>query len=482
MQLSSIVSNVKWVLLTQGGVGVLTMARGIVLARLLNPVDFGIVGVAMMLHAMIKQFSDMGVGSAVVYFQKKSDEILPVAVVMKGMFGLVVAAIIVLLAPLWANFFDHSEVVFVTQFSALFVLTEVLSFPAQVQAQIRLRFKKMAKPAVAGTAIGCIVAIVLAFVGFGYWSIVWGVLAGRVTEMGLLMRAFPWRVRLAWDRNVANELWAYGLPIMAASGIHFITLQVDNIVVGKVLDLAALGYYLVAFRWANFGSYQLAAGIGSVLFPTFSHWRATEQDPIDQFEMVLRMSAVLYVPMAVGMILIAPEFVRVALGERWLPIIIPLQVLCVAGIFRSVGSTAGKLLLALGHPKVEVRVQFGFLVTLTVLLVPLTAWFGVVGASLSVLVAGIPWHLGVRVMALRRVTGIGFTTIGRAMLPSLTAAAVMVTIILLAKVLVASAAPTLGFLLFVVPLGAILYTVTIWVLLGKELTLVLRPASGANVS
>jgi O-antigen/teichoic acid export membrane protein len=453
------------------------MVRGVVLARILHPLDYGIVGAALMLQQMLQQFGEMGIGSAAVHLQKKAEEILPVALIMRCCFGLLLAGVIFLMAPFWANFFGRAEVASVTRFTALFVLAGVLTFPSSVQAQISLRFKEFSIPTVVATATGCIVAIVLVLTGFGYWSIVWGILTTRLVEAVLLIRAFPWKVKFAWDRELARELWRYGYHIVGAATLTFIILQVDNLMVGKLLGLTALGYYVLAFRWANFGSKTIASGIGSVLFPTFSHWRAEGRNPVEKFETIMRMSAILYVPISLGMLVIAPEFVRIALGEKWLPAVVPMQVLCAAAIFRSVGNQIAKLLLALGRPDLDVRFQAGFLATLLVLLVPFTLWFGVLGASLSVLIAAIAWYFLVRVVALRRVTGLGFTTIGRALLPSLTASGFMAAGILVAKALHGTTAAGPAFLALLVGLGGVLYTSTIFILLGKELRLHLRPAA-----
>jgi O-antigen/teichoic acid export membrane protein len=447
------------------------MVRGVVLARVLHPIDFGIVGAALILQKMLQQLGMTGIGNAAVYLQEKGEEVLPVALIMKCFFSLGLVVMIFLMAPLWANFFGRSEVASVTRFTALFVLTGLFSFPAKVKAQMMLRFKELSIPNLGATAIGCVVAIGLVLTGFSYWSIVWGILATRVVEAVFLIRAFPWKVRFSWHPELARELWRYGRHIVAAAALTFLILQVDHLMVGKLLGLTTLGYYVVAFRWANFGPKQITRGIGSVLFPTFSHWQAKDRNPVEKFETVLRMSSVLYLPLSIGMLLIAPEFIRIVLGERWLPAVVPMQLLCIAVIFQSIGNQIASLLKALGRPDVDVWIQTGFLTTMTLLLVPLSLWFGLVGASLAVLTAALSWHFLAGVLALRQVTGVGFKTIGRAILPSITASAFMAIGILVAKMLATTPSSSIGFLILLVSLGGILYGSTIFALLGRELRL-----------
>jgi O-antigen/teichoic acid export membrane protein len=468
MKLSRTASNITWVLATQGGVRLVTMVRGIILARLLDPVDYGIVGAALILQDMVQVFGNMGIKDAVVYLQKKTDEVLPVATIMTCCFSLLLAVIIYFMAPLWANVFERDEVGSVTRFSALFILTTIFTFPADAQSQVSLRFKELLIPRVLAAAIGAGVAIGMAVSGFSYWSIVWGILATKLAEAILLIRAFPWKVRLVWDSHLAWQLWTYGFHMMAATMLNFFVLQIDNLLVGKLLGLTALGYYVLAFRWANFGSQEVASGIGSVLFPTFSHWRATERDPVEMFKTIMRTSAALYIPICVGMLSIAPEFVPVVLGARWLPAVMPLQVLCVAAVFRSIGNPIGKLLQATGRPELQVRFQFGLLVTLLVLLPPLSLQFGLIGASYAVLVAAITWYFLIPVVMLQKVIGVGFRAIGRAVSPSISSSVIMATGVFLIKSIHATNAPGVGFLILLIAVGVVLYIATIVAFLGRD--------------
>jgi O-antigen/teichoic acid export membrane protein len=482
MKLNHTVSNVTWVLATQGGVKLMILVRGIVLARLLDPVDYGIVGAALILQDMVKVFGNMGIKEAVVYLQKKTDEVLPVAMIMTCCFSLLLAIGIYFMAPLWAHVFERDEVASVTRFSALFILATIFTFPADAQSQVSLRFKELLIPKVLAAATGAVVAIGLAVSGFSYWSIVWGILATRLAEAILMIRAFPWKVRLAWDSHLASQLWAYGFHMMAAAMLHFFVLQIDNLLVGKLLGLTALGYYVLAFRWANFGSQEVASGIGSVLFPTFSHWRATERNPVETFKTIMRRSAALYMPICVGMLAIAPEFILIVLGARWLPAVMPLQVLCVAALFRSLGNPIGKLLQAMGRPQLQVRFQLGLLVTLLVLLPPLSLQFGLIGAAYSVLIAAITWYFLIPIVMLQKVMGVGFRTIGCAVSPSVTSSVIMTAGVLIVKSIHVTNAPGLGFLIFLVATGVVLYSITIFVFLGKEFRIYLRAATDRAIT
>jgi PST family polysaccharide transporter len=103
------------------------------------------------------------------------------------------------------------------------------------------------------------------------------------------MRAFPWKVKFTWNSAVARELWKYGFHMVTAASLYFVIMQVDKLTVGKFLGLAALGYYTVASRWAEFGSRDIVSGIGSVLFPTFSAWHAAGLNSAEKIERVMQV-------------------------------------------------------------------------------------------------------------------------------------------------------------------------------------------------
>jgi O-antigen/teichoic acid export membrane protein len=197
---------------------------------------------------------------------------------------------------------------------------------------------------------------------------------------------------------------------------------------------------------------------------------------MEKFGTAMRMSAILYTPISIGLLIIAPEFIQAALGERWLPAVIPMQVLCVAAIFRAIGNQIMKLLLAMGRPDLDVWFQTGFLATLILCLIPFSLWFGIVGASLAVLIASVIWHFWVRVVALRRITGFGFERTGRVLLPAFAASTFMGVGILAAKTLSQATPTSFSFLVFQVTVGVILYGAWTFLFSRKDLNLMFRPA------
>jgi len=130
------------------------MVRGIVLARVLLPIEFGIFGAAMIVQQSLQPFGEMGIRGAAVYSQKEPDEVLPVALIMKCCFSVFLAVVIFLMAPLWADFFGRPELTSATRFTALFVVIGTLTFPSIVKAEIGLRFKELSLPNLWATAIG----------------------------------------------------------------------------------------------------------------------------------------------------------------------------------------------------------------------------------------------------------------------------------------------------------------------------------------
>jgi O-antigen/teichoic acid export membrane protein len=146
-----------------------------------------------------------------------------------------------------------------------------------------------------------------------------------------------------------------------------------------------------------------------------------------------------------------------------------MQILCGAAILRSIGHPIGKILQASGRPELEVRVQFGFLVTLIILVALFSLWLGLVGVSIAVLISAFGWYVVFRMIQLRRVANIGFAIVWRALLPSVVASAFMAAGILIAKAVHFTNTPGLGFLVLLIAVGGVLYTTTICALLGRDL-------------
>jgi len=195
----------------------------------------------------------------------------------------------------------------------------------------------------------------------------------------------PYRPHLSFDFGKAKELFGFGKWILGSSVIVFFATQGDDAFLGKVLGVTALGFYQMAFRIGNMPSSELTGMISRVSFPAYSKLQTTPQQLREAYLRIISFSTFLSIPLGGGIVILAPQFTQIFLGEKWLPIVVPLQILAISAMFRSISGTGGAMFNAIGKPMLDFKMNIARLVVIMLSIYPLTIMWKIPGTSLSVL-------------------------------------------------------------------------------------------------
>jgi PST family polysaccharide transporter/lipopolysaccharide exporter len=176
----------------------------------------------------------------------------------------------------------------------------------------------------------------------------------------------------------------YGKYIML-NRMEDISIQnIDNIVIGKILGAPILGIYLLAYRYGNYSSKLVTNLIGSVIFPTFAELQDEKERLVRGYLKTFNYVCLLSIPIAIGTIAIAPEFVSFILSEKWSQVIVPLQILSVYGLFNALASPAREIFIAIGKPYINTKILAIQLAIMLLLIVPGAMWYGIIGVCIIV--------------------------------------------------------------------------------------------------
>jgi PST family polysaccharide transporter len=213
-------------------------------------------------------------------------------------------------------------------------------------------FAQIAKAQVLGSLFGALVAMFLAWRGFGVWSLVAQPLAGSSLALALTVRYAAWmpRVEFAWSK--IRGLARFSAAVLGSDLLNYANRNADNMLIGRYLGSAQLGYYSLAYQIMLYPLSQVAGVIVRVLFPTLSQ---LQDDPARFRSAYLKSVAAIALvtfPMMMGLFAVAEDFVVVVFGEKWLPMLPVLKVLCWVGMIQSVGTTVGTLYLSTGRVKI----------------------------------------------------------------------------------------------------------------------------------
>lgn len=430
-----------------------------ILARLLTPEDFGVVGFATVAVAYLAVLKDLGLGGALIQRKDDIDESAETVFAFNLITGAVLTVLCFLGAPLVADFFREPLVVPLLRVLSLTFVLEALGSVQLVLLRKNMDFKRKLIPDVGRSVVKGAVSIAAAAAGFGVWALVWGQLAGVVTSVILTWTVFPWRPRVRIHRRLVRPLARFGGPLIVTDIQFAIWSNLDYLVVGRLLGDVALGVYTLAYRLPELLIQSVWRVLGGAIFPLFSKLQDQPALLRRGFLATIKYTQVLVVPMCVGLFITAEPAVRALFGEQWNQAIPVLQVMCVFSLLGSIGVNAGDVYKALGRPGILAKLA-GFELVVLIPALMFGARYGIVGVAWA--------HAGVaaldtvvRLAVANRMVGTTFGDIWRQMAPSV-GAGIWLAVAALPAMWLTAGAGDLASLAAAAVAGSVAYAVALW--------------------
>lgn len=371
-----------------GRVGITFM--GIVLARILVPEDYGVYAVALVALNALLSMNELGVSLAIVRWPGDVSKIAPTVKTLAMGSSVVLWLGTFLAAPYVAQALNAPEAKAVLQVLTLAVLIDALT--AVPAALIQREFMQRERLIVdtAGFVVTLVTAIALAVAGFGPWALVASALLGNVVNALFILFYAPHKHPWGFDRAVARELLAFGLPLALASLFIMGLWNIDYVVIGASLDPVQLGFYLLAFNLAMWPVNMFSEPARRVSLPLFAKLHAGKTDPSAAFVPVCSLLLLVTLPACVALAAFAEPLVRLVYTDKWLPAAGVLPWLMVLALARVMGELVYDFLVALGRSKPNLALQVVWLIALAIALPLSVGAGGIEGVAMA--------HAGVAVL------------------------------------------------------------------------------------
>lgn len=419
--------GVVWSVIQKWGREAVSFLVFVVLSRVLAPEAFGLVALATVFTAFVQIFLDQGFSAAIVQRRELEREHLDTAFWISVLTGILLTIGGVALSGWIAQFFGEPRLGPVLRWLSLSFIVSALSSTQIAILQRNLAFKSLAARSLVATVAGGIVGVIMAFAGYGVWSLVAQNLANGVAGALVLWQASDWRPGFNVSRTHYKELFVFGVSIVGNNILNVLTRRSDDFLIGYFLGPRLLGYYTIGYRLLLV-MMRLVTGItNSVAFPAFSRLQHNPDRMLGAFYSVTQYTSLLAFPVFIGLATLAPELVPALFGEKWAPSIPVMRILAFVGILQSVLFFNGTVLKASGKPSWQFNIMLlnfvcsliGFLIAVRWGIVAVAASFVIVGY----LVAPISF------VAVRRVIEIDFKTYLRQFVAPLSASLTMVAVI-----------------------------------------------------
>jgi len=307
-----------------------------IMARLLSPADFGIVGAALVVVGFSAIFSQLGLAPAIVQRPVLERRHLEAAFSASVLLGLLLGVLLWVSAPFAARFFHIAGVEPVLRVLAWIFPLDGLSAIAESQVQRELRFRWLATMEVLTFVLGYgVVGVVLALLGAGVWALVTAQMAQTALYTIILVVTRPPALRLLPDRAALGELMYYGGGFTASKIANYFALQVDNLVVGRWLGAAALGFYGRAYELMAGPPHLLGDAVDRVLFPAMASIQTDTRRLADAYRRGVALMGLIMLPASLVLFIVAPELILAMLGPRWTAVVTPFQILALGMFLRT---------------------------------------------------------------------------------------------------------------------------------------------------
>ena len=341
-----------------------TLIAGIVLARLLDPQDYGVFAVALVAMNLLMSLNDAGMTAAVVRWPGRVDDIAPTAATLILAFSIALYAILWVAAPPFAAAFGVPEATGILRLLAVTIIIDGLfALPTALLTRSFLQGRRTTAD-LANLVVSSVIAILLAKQGYGAWSLAWGRLAGNMVSGLVIVALAPRRPRPGFRVETARNLLAYGLPLTGSSLLVFAMLNVDTVIVGRLLGPVSLGFYVLAFNLSSWPVNMFSFAVRRVSLAGFARIADDRARLRAAYLRSLALLLAVSLPVCVLLATLSLPTIRFVYGDKWAEASVPLHWLALLGVVRVATELTYDLILAIGRPRAVFRLQLLWVIAL----------------------------------------------------------------------------------------------------------------------
>lgn len=394
-----VVSGTKWTGAVTVIQSILQFGQLTILSRLLQPDDFGLLAMAMVVIGCAQSISDFGINNAVIQKQEISSDQFSSLYWFSIQIGALSALVVWLSSSFMVSYYSEPRLGRIIKIYAIYFLIIPLGRQFAVMLERSLTFDWLAKVEILSATVESIVAITLAFSGAGALSIVFGSLAGAITKttFNFSLGLKRWGIRFHFRISDIREFLSFGMFLTMENILNTLINNIDNILIAKFLGAGPLGYYTLAYQLVSVPAMKMGKIIGRVLYPTLSRLQCRKEDFQKAYVKVIRANLTFLFPALAGMALVAKPLILVVCGSKWLPSVTCIEILCITGIVKSPGGQGVLVLLAKGRADISFYWKILWSIALcTSCFVGITVGGTIQAVAYSILVATIicdpGWH------------------------------------------------------------------------------------------
>jgi O-antigen/teichoic acid export membrane protein len=346
-------------------------------------------GLAMLAITALETFSETGFNAALIQKKDNAEAYLDTAWTVAAVRGILLFVSILILAPVVSAFFNSPNSLMIIRAIAILTLLSGFNNVSILLFQKQLNFRAIFSYEFFSGVVDLIVSITLAVILKSVWALVWGGIAGQLVKLIMSYLLHPYRPKIFLQKEKFLELFGFGKWVFISSIVILLSTKGDDIIVGKILGIAALGLYQMAYTISNLPATEISQMISRVTFPAYSKIQDEMSTIRVAYLRVLKLTAFISIPTVGCIFILAPEFTFLFLGSNWVSAVPAMKILALSGLIRALISTMSPVFGSIKRPEINTKCQIVRLAFLTVTIYPLANGWGIQGAAYSALVSSL---------------------------------------------------------------------------------------------
>lgn len=354
---SKTLSSLAWKFAERCGAQGIQFVVSIILARLLTPADYGLIGLITVFLAIAMVFAQSGLGQALVQHKEIDQEEFSTVFYFSMIFSIVLYLILFLCAPLIAGFYNEPKLTAIIRVLGTTVMIGAVNSVQQAYVQKTMQFKRFFYSTLTGTLISAIIGVAMAYAGYGVWALVGQQISNQLINTAVLWFTVKWRPNFVFSVKKGLRLFSYGWKLLCSSLLDTVYNNLYSLIIGKFYSAADLGYYNRGKQFPMLLIQNINSSIDSVLFPVLSE----AQDDKERLKSMVRRSIVtstfIIFPCMAGLAAIATPLTKLLLTDKWLPAVPFIQFCCFIYAFWPIHTANLQAIKATGRSDIFLKLE-----------------------------------------------------------------------------------------------------------------------------
>jgi len=353
----NMIGALTWSAVNTFGAQLLQLVIGIILARVLMPADFGIIGVLFVFTSVSGVLIDGGFTQGLIRKKDTTDKDFSTIFFLNLLISTLLYVLLYISAPLIARFFAQPALV--TYSRILFIIILIFPFYMIQNAQLlkKLQYKTIATINIISVSVSGTVAIILAFRGFGVWALVIQQICFHSMRWITYTFFVRWRPLLVFTKSTIKDLWKFSLPLLGQTSLNALFGQIYFIIIGRFYPIQQVGYFNQANKYSETVNFAAQSILSAGTFPVLSTIQDDKERLLGVYRKLIASVSIITFPFVVFLIVAAEPIVVTLITEKWLPSVVLLQLLLLANIFTPMFTININILNAQGFSNISLKLE-----------------------------------------------------------------------------------------------------------------------------